>query len=60
MKDMKDIAEALRAIEGRLEAIEGALGNALRLLESIEASSGSGNTWGKGPTDAYGNLVPHC
>ena len=60
MKDMKDVVEALRAIEARLASIEGLLGDAVHMLEAIEATTGSGSAWGKGPTDAYGNLVPHC
>ena len=60
MKDMKDVVEALRAIEARLASIEGLLGDAVRSLGPGEAPAGSGITWGKGPADAYGNLVPHC
>ena len=60
VKDAKDVAEALKAIGERLDAIERLLGAAMRALESIEVSTGSGHTFGKGPTDAYGNLMPHC
>ena len=57
VKDAKDVAEALKAIEGRLEAIERLMGDAVRMLGSIEAPR---NAWGKGPVDAYGNPKPYC
>lgn len=45
MNDERGMAEALKGIGERLDA--------------IEASTGSGSAWGKGPADAHGNLVWH-
>lgn len=56
-KDEKDIAEALKAIGERLEAIERLLGVVMHRMEAIEVSRYS---WGKGPVDAYGNPMPYC
>lgn len=55
--DAKDVAEALKAIEARLEAIERLLGDAVRMMG---APTGSSHAWGKGPVDAYGNPKPYC
>lgn len=60
MKDEKGMAEALKDIGERLDAIERLLGAAVRMLEAIEASAGEWARWGKGPTDIYGNPVPYC
>lgn len=59
MDDERGMAEALKGIGERLDAIEQLLGAAMRMMEAIEAATGSGSAWGKGPADACGNLVWH-